>query len=343
MYAIKTKMDKTTPLPKPGSANENNDEDPKQLQHLLVEFQKQQLQILREQQELSKRLTEEKQQVSNRLEKRLEHIEELLLKNGGSDFASDTANKGKSKTRSTSLNAKHEAISVDNTTGDDHNTQDEPNASTTPISKECKLALAKLDEKPKKWWGQLWKDVYFLESKEDAITYVSCSAPVPIHPIRTRGRDQSASYFQCVKKECGYQMRVYYDRKIRRWFVAETEDKKVACQKQWEESKATKMKSHQDIRSPNGGQGTGIKEVKDRTGDQRGVDPRLQPKIRELKEIYPTWGGTAICAELKRLWDEDSSVFDSGDLKLTEKMLPDKRQIQVSSTHMQFLCITDIS
>jgi hypothetical protein len=103
------------------------------------------------------------------------------------------------------------------------------------------------------------------------------------------------------------------------------------------------MKSKEQHTTPGGGQGIGIKDVKDCVGTQRAIDSRLKPTILQLKEKYPKWGGGLILEELKRLVRAELLKFDGDKNVLKENMLPDSNQVQVSFTYHLSLSITDIS
>jgi hypothetical protein len=105
------------------------------------------------------------------------------------------------------------ATNTDSGTGNT-DTQDER---TSTVNKP---AQAKLEAAPRKLYGKLWKNLHYKLTREEAISYVKTEAEVPVCVKKTRTSKQPV-YYQCLE-ECGYEMRIYHDKKTDRWFVAET-------------------------------------------------------------------------------------------------------------------------
>lgn len=340
----KNEDDKMTPLSKTDSAKKNTDKEGEQLPVMMMEiFQKTQeefskKQVAAIQHTMVSALESMKESMKASIEEKMADVYgrvEKLIHERSSDLGTDTARQGQSKTRATTINMNSGATNTDSGTGNT-DTQDERTASTVNIP-----AQAKLEAAPRKLYQKLWKNVSYKLTREEAISYVKTEAEVPVRLKRTRTSEQPV-YYQCLYK-CGYEMRIYYDKKTARWFVAETEDVKEACKSHMKTTKKVQMKSKEQHTTPGGGQGIGIKDVKDCVGTQRAIDSRLKPTILQLKEEYPKWGGGLILEELKRLLRAKLLKFDGDENVLKENMLPDSNQVQVSFTYHLSLSITDIS
>jgi len=342
----KNEDDKMTPLSKTDSAKKNTDKEGEQLPVMMMEiFQKTQEEFSKKQVAFFKHALESamesmKASIEEKMEAKMADVvgkvEKLIQQENNLDFATGTSRQGTSKTRATTNNTNSVttyATNTDTGTGND----DTQNKQTNPI---IRRAMAKLNAAPRQLYRKLWKNDAFFLTREEAIAYVRTEASVPVRVKRTRTAKDPV-YYECWK-QCGYEIRIYYDKELEQWFVAETENVKENCKSHAKTREEVQMKSKEQHTTPGGGQGTGIKDVKDCVGPQRGVDSRLKPYILQLKEKNTTWGGGLILEELKRLLRAKELKFDGDENVLTENMLPNSNQIQVSFTYHLSLHITYI-